>query len=96
MESITLSATALDLKVGAEAQLTATVNPSNATENTLVWESSDPKVASVSGGLVKANAAGSATIKVSAGGKSATCTVTVSHNGNGGENLDDSISVNPW
>lgn len=96
VESITLSATALDLKVGAEAQLTATVNPSNATENTLVWESSDPKVASVSGGLVKANAAGSATIKVSAGGKSATCTVTVSHNGNGGENLDDSISVNPW
>lgn len=96
VESITLSAEELKLTVGESAALTATVNPSNATDQTLVWSSSDPGVATVSGGTVTAVGLGSATITVTAGGKSASCTVTVKHSGNSGEDLDDPIDVNPW
>ena len=96
VESITISQSTLELKVGEDATLTATVNPSNASDAALTWESSAPTVVSVTDGLVKALSVGSATITVKAGGKSATCTVTVSHKGNGGENMDDPINVNPW
>lgn len=96
VESVTLSAETLDLAVGEESQLTATINPSNASETTLEWTSSDPSVASVADGLVKALSVGTATITVTVEGKSATCTITVSHTGNGGENLGETIEVNPW
>ena len=79
VEQITLSATSLSLKLGDSRTLTATVTPSDATDSQVTWSSSDPSVATVSDqGEVTAVRAGNCTITATAGGKSATCTVTVS------------------
>ena len=69
----------LSLKAGASAQLTATVKPDDATDRKVTWTSSDSSVANVMGtGVVTAGSkAGTATIKATAGGKSASVTVTV-------------------
>ncbi len=75
--SVSLNATSLTLKEGDTHTLTATVSPGNATDKTVTWKSSDEGVVTVSGGRLKAVQAGSATITAQAGGKSATCSVTV-------------------
>ncbi|HPY79532.1 MAG TPA: Ig-like domain-containing protein, partial [Bacilli bacterium] len=58
---------------------TATVAPTNATNKNVTWSSTNSSVASVSGGVVTANAAGSATITVTTvdGSFTATCSVSV-------------------
>ena len=77
--SVTLDKSTLSLTVwGADGLLTATVNPDNATDKTVTWTSSDDSKATVTNGTVHAVAAGTVTITATAGGKSATCTVTVS------------------
>jgi len=78
---VALNKTQLNLNVGASETLTPTVSPSNATDKSVTWSSSNSSVASVStNGTVTAVAAGSATITVTTndGNKTATCTVTVS------------------
>ncbi|MBW3095442.1 Ig-like domain-containing protein, partial [Bifidobacterium sp. 64T4] len=72
-----VSAGKLSVKQGASAQLTATVNPSNATDKTVTWKSSNTAVATVANGKVTGVKAGTATITATAGGKSASVTVTV-------------------
>uniref|UniRef100_UPI0022E2611C starch-binding protein n=1 Tax=Bifidobacterium adolescentis TaxID=1680 RepID=UPI0022E2611C len=69
----------LSLKSGESVQLTATVKPDSATDRKVTWTSSDSSVANVMGtGVVTAGSkAGKATIKATAGGKSASVTVTV-------------------
>ena len=74
---ITLSQTSISLEVGGKVSLTATVSPSDATDKTVTWTSSNSGVASVSGGVVTAAAEGTTTITASAGGKSAKCEVSV-------------------
>ena len=77
---ISLNKTALSLKKNASEKLTATVAPSNATNTSVTWSSSNTSVAEVaSDGTVTAKAEGTATItvKTTDGGKTATCTVTV-------------------
>ena len=76
---VTLDKTSATLTEGDEFVLTATVNPSNATNKTVTWSSSDKTVATVSDGKVTALKAGKATITVTTedGGKTATCEVTV-------------------
>ena len=77
VSSIELNETDIALYVGENASLIATVKPDNATDKTITWSSSNSNVATVDdSGLVKAIAAGSATITASCGGKSATCKVT--------------------
>ena len=73
--SIRLDKTSLTLTEGESANLTATVSPSDATVGTYSWSSTDPSVASVNSGVVKALKAGSATITVTTtyGDKSASC-----------------------
>ena len=68
-----------DLWVKKTASLTATVAPSDATNKTVTWSSSDENVATVSNGTVTAVGVGTATITVTTvdGAKTATCTVTV-------------------
>ena len=76
--SVTLDKTSLSLTEGDSATLTATVNPSDATDKTISWSSSNPAVAAVdNSGNVTAVKEGSATITAKAGDKSATCPVTV-------------------
>lgn len=80
VERVTLDKTSLNLYVGNTAKLTATVEPDNADDKAITWRSSDPTVATVdTNGNVKALKPGTATITATAGGKSATCTVTVSY-----------------
>ena len=76
---VSLDKTSLNLNPGKEGTLTATITPSNATNQNVTWESSDTKVATVDNGLVTAVAEGTATITVTTadGGKTATCEVTV-------------------
>ncbi len=77
VEQVKLDQASLTLEVGQEVTLGATVLPEDATDPTLTWKSSNAQVASVSEGVVKAVAKGSAVITVSAGGKQASCQVTV-------------------
>jgi uncharacterized protein YjdB len=77
---VTVTPSTLSLEAGKTSQLTATVSPSNATDKTVTWSSSNTNVAMVStGGLVIAKAVGTATITATTntGGKTATCAVTV-------------------
>ena len=77
---VTLDRESLTLVVGETTTLVATVHPDDATEKTVTWTSSDSSVASVDGsGKVTALKKGSATVTATAGGKSATCTVTVNN-----------------
>jgi uncharacterized protein YjdB len=78
--SIALGFNSVTLEAGKSAALTATVSPANATDKSVMWASSDAKVATVdANGVVKGVAAGSATITVTTvdGAKTANCKVTV-------------------
>ena len=77
---VKLNTETLELYTGDTATLTATVQPSNATNKDVTWESSDTSVATVdTSGLVTAVGAGTATITVTTAdqSKTATCEVTV-------------------
>ena len=74
---VTLDKAALKLYEGDAAKLTATVEPENTTDKTIVWTSSDNAVATVKDGAVTAVKAGTATITAACGETKATCAVTV-------------------
>ena len=80
VSGVSLEPGTLNLEVGSTASLTATVTPIFATDKTVTWSSSDQTVVTVSNGTVKALKEGTATITATAGGKSATCPVTVTPN----------------
>ncbi|MBR3441394.1 MAG: Ig-like domain-containing protein [Bacteroidales bacterium] len=76
--SISLSKTDITLVEGGEETIVATVKPDNASDKSVVWESSDVKVASVSNeGKVSAIAEGTVIITAKSGNISATCKVKV-------------------
>ena len=77
VESVSLNETAKTIFVGEEFELAATVAPEDATFKKVTWSSSDPAVATVDSGKVKAVAHGKATITAKAGEREATCEVTV-------------------
>ena len=74
---VSLNQSSLTLDQGSTANLTATVTPSNATNKSVSWSTSNQSVATVSNGTVTAVGEGTATITASAGSKSVTCAVTV-------------------
>ena len=76
--SLSLDKYQLSLTIDQEVQITASVLPANATY-TLVWTSSNPAVATVNNGLVKAISGGQADINVSVQGTNLTdkCVVNV-------------------
>ena len=81
VSAVAVSPTTVTIKVGESTTLSAAITPSDATDKTVTWSTSDEKVATVNAGKVTAVAEGSATITVTTkdGGKTATCTVTVSN-----------------
>ena len=89
VSSVQLDKSEIELKVGETMQLTATVYPEDATDKTVLWNSVDKAVATVSGGLVQAVAPGTTTVEAWSGGKVATCTVKVSKDESGGGNIED-------
>ncbi len=76
VESVTLSATTAEVKVGEVLTLTATLQPTGA-KGDIVWASSDEKVATVSAGTVTGVAEGTAIISASVGDIVANCQVKV-------------------
>ena len=84
-ESVQLSQTSADMKIGQQVTLTASVSPSNVTNPTIVWSTSNASIAIVKNGLVSALAAGECDITASCQGKTATCHVVVSD--------DSSVSI---
>ena len=78
--SVSLNKTELTIEKGKSETLTATVSPSDATDKTVSWKSSNTSVVTVDqNGKVTAVNAGSAVITVTTkdGSKTATCNVTV-------------------
>lgn len=75
--SVSLNKSSLTLEPGGSETLTATVAPSNATDKTVTWSTSNSGVATVENGKVTAVKEGEATITSKAGGKEASCKVTV-------------------
>ena len=77
--SVSLDKTSLGLTEGDTETLTATVEPSDATNKNVTWSTSDASIATVTDGVVTAVAPGTATITVTTedGNKAATCAVTV-------------------
>lgn len=85
VNGVTLSSGASGpLNVGDTRTLTVTFNPSNASNQTVYWSSSNPNVATVVNGVITGVGAGTATITVTTqdGGKQATYTITVQALGN--------------
>ena len=74
---ITLSSETVTLVVGDTLSLVATVLPYDATDNTVVWTTSNDSVATVDNGLVTTHSSGSATITATAGEYFASCDLTV-------------------
>lgn len=78
---VSVSPTSKTISVGDTFKITATVNPSTATNKTVTWSSDKTSVATVSSsGTVTGKSAGTAkiTAKTADGNKTAVCTVTVS------------------
>jgi uncharacterized protein YjdB len=80
---VTIEPTVLNLKVGEEQTLTATVYPEAAVNKTVTWSSSNSAIAEVnaSTGKITAKTAGTANIiATTANGKTAVCALTVAIN----------------
>lgn len=79
VSGITLNPTELSLDEGESKSITATITPSDASDQEISWESSDTSIATVDGGMVTGVKAGMAVITATTkdGGKTASCTVTV-------------------
>ena len=91
--SVVLNRHCLTLEKGDCQTLSYTLNPSNATNQTVSWSSNNTNVATVSHGVVYAKAAGTATIRIYAEGGTCitdTCVVTVTE-----DILVNSVIVNP-
>ena len=79
VSSVSISQPTAEMVEGETVQLKATVLPADATDKTVEWSSSKQSVATITDkGLVTAIAEGTSTITASAGGKTATCQITVS------------------
>ena len=92
--SVTLNKESITLNRDQTFQLTATVEPDDATSPEVSWVSDTPGVAEVDAtGKITAKAAGSAVITATADGVSATCTVTVTETVSGG---NESTSETNW
>ena len=94
---ITLNKSSLKLNEGDSETLVATVKPDDATDKTVTWSTSDTSIATVDeNGKVTAVKEGSATITAKAGGKSATCAVSVSAHEIGGDIEGFENSTEEW
>ena len=77
VSSISLNKTDVTLKVGNSDTITATINPSNATNRNIVWSSSNNNIVSVTNGKITAKSIGKATVTAMIGDVRSICNVTV-------------------
>ena len=95
--SIVLNKSSLELRKGTTETLVATIYPSDATNQSVSWSSSDISVATVDDkGMVSAVEGGSATITARTNnGKTAACSVTVTTPVTGVSLNESSLKLNP-
>ena len=75
---IKLDKSSASISIGENLNLTATIEPENAVDKTIVWSSSDENIATVAEGVVTGVQVGNATITATtANGLTASCEVTV-------------------
>lgn len=87
--SISLDKETLTFTMGDAAQeLVPTIEPSNASVQTVAWSTDKASVATVANGVVTPVGVGTCTITATAGSKTATCSVTVSPKAVTGVSLD--------
>lgn len=80
VSGVTLSQSIITLNAGTNYTLTATITPSNATNPSVTWSSTNPSVATISSaGVITAQSPGSTVIKVTtvSGSFKASCAITV-------------------
>lgn len=77
VSSVSLNLSSYSMYVGDSFKLSASVWPSNATNKTVYWTSSDSSIASVSDGKVTAKNSGTVVITARAENKTASCTIQV-------------------
>lgn len=79
VKSISLDSDAISIKVGSSATIYVRFTPGNASNQNIIWTSSDESVAVVSEGIVKGIDAGTATITATSedGGFTDSCQITV-------------------
>lgn len=77
VQSVSLSAVTMTPNESESKTLTATVLPTSATSRLVVWTVTPAGFATVSNGVVTGIKAGNCTVTATAGGKSASCAVTV-------------------
>ena len=78
LQAITVSPVSVSLSKGQSRSITVYFNPTNATNKSVSWSSSNPSVATASNGVITANSPGIATITVKgADGRQAQVSVTV-------------------
>lgn len=96
LKSISLDDKTLSIEEGSSYQLTYTIDPSNADNKNVSWDTSDAIIASVENGLVKAWNPGTADVSVITedGNKTDTCRVTVTKKQSGKTEIDEKYNVN--
>lgn len=79
VQEVSLDKKSVEVTLGDEFTLTATIKPDNATNKNLLWSSSNSQVASVNEGRVVTHQVGKVTItaKSEDGGKTASCDVVI-------------------
>ena len=78
VSGVSIDRSTVEMTIGQTVQLSATVTPSDATDQSITWSSTKNSVATVNNnGLVTAVAEGRTTIKARVGGKTSACIVTV-------------------
>ena len=79
VKEVSLDKKSIEVTLGDEFTLTATIKPDNATNKNLLWSSSNSQVASVNEGRVVTHQVGKVTItaKSEDGGKTASCDVVI-------------------
>lgn len=77
VSSILLTPTSISITEGQTTTISATISPSNASNQKVIWSSSDASVATVNDGVVVAIKSGNATITAKAEDKIATCDISV-------------------
>lgn len=88
VRSIYLDFKTINLYIGDSKTVKAVVNPSNASDKTVTWSSSDAGVATVNNGVITGVKAGTVTVTATAGSKSASVTVVVREKSGGGTSTD--------